>query len=288
MSAETVSPPESEMELGRRLVRIERNRILFEQLQIGIVAVVLVILLFLALLQMKFDPSKIATHFAYVFEGAWTTIYVSLISIAIASVFALIGALGRLSKNAIFSGAAALYVSVVRGTPLLVQIFLIYFGLPRLREPLTAVLHVPPDVAKALLVLPAIPVGILALSFNYGAYMTEIFRAGIQSISHGQREAAQAIGMSPWQTTWRIVLPQAFRVILPDVGNQFIAMQKDSSLIYFIGVAEILWRTDRIARTDGSYIEMYLLAALLYWTLTIISSWGQRWLENRMAHAYER
>lgn len=286
MSADSVPSPEAELAAGRRLVAIERRQRLMEQLRIGLVAVALVVLVGLVLLQLRLDLGKAAAHFDFVLIGAATTIYVSLLSIVFASILALLGALGRLSNNPIANGAASLYVSIVRGTPLLVQLYLIYLGLPRLRAPLVA-LGVPADIAQ-LLVLPEIPTGILALSFNYGAYMTEIFRAGIQSIGHGQREAAQAIGMSPWQIMRRIILPQAIRVILPDVGNQFIAMQKDSSLVSVFGVWEITYRANRIAKTDSSYLEMFLVAALMYWLMTIISSWGQQWLENQMGHAYER
>ncbi len=118
--------------------------------------------------------------------------------------------------------------------------------------------------------------------------MTEIFRAGIQSIAFGQREAALSIGMTPWQTMRRIILPQAVRIIIPDIGNQFIAMQKDSALVSVMGIWEITYRANRLARKDSRFMEMFLLAAALYWILTIISSWLENRLERRLAHAYER
>jgi polar amino acid transport system permease protein len=118
--------------------------------------------------------------------------------------------------------------------------------------------------------------------------MTEIFRAGIQSIGYGQREAALALGMTRWQMLRRIILPQAIRIIIPDIGNQFIAMQKDSTLISVMGVWEITFRASRFARRDSKFMEMFLLAAALYWVLTIISTWLQSRLERRMEHAYER
>ena len=118
--------------------------------------------------------------------------------------------------------------------------------------------------------------------------MSEIFRAGIQSISHGQREAAEAIGMSGSQTFRRIILPQAVRIIIPDIGNQFIAMQKDSSLVSLMGVWEITYRANRFARIDTKFMEMFVLAAFMYWVLTIISSWLESLLEKRLQHAYER
>jgi polar amino acid transport system permease protein len=220
-----------------------------------------------------------------VLQGALTTIGISVVSILIATILALLGALGRLSNNSIASGVAGFYVSIVRGTPLLIQIYLIYLGLPQVGRTLESYGM---TQLGDLFILSAIQSGVLALSLNYGAYMTEIFRAGIQSIGHGQREAAEAIGMSRWQTLRRIVLPQAVRIIIPDIGNQFIAMQKDSALVSVMGIWEITYRANRFARKDSKFMEMFLLAAALYWILTIISSWLEGRLEKRMAHAYER
>jgi polar amino acid transport system permease protein len=139
-----------------------------------------------------------------------------------------------------------------------------------------------------LFILSAIQSGILALSLNYGAYMTEIFRVGIQSISGGQREAAESIGMNRVQILRRITLPQAVRVIIPDIANQFIFMQKDSALVSFMGIWEMTYRANRFARQDSKFMEMFVIAAILYWLLTIVSSWFEGLLEKRMRHAYER
>jgi polar amino acid transport system permease protein len=200
-------------------------------------------------------------------------------------VLALLGALGRLSRNAIAQGISGFYVSLVRGTPLLIQIYLIYLGLPQIGKTLVSFGFT--GVGR-LFILSAIQSGILALSLNYGAYMTEIFRAGMQSIGHGQQEAAASIGMSNWQMLRRIILPQAVRIIIPDIGNQFIAMQKDSALVSIMGIWEITYRANRLGRVDSKFMEMFLVAALFYWILTIISSWLEGRLEKRLAHAYER
>jgi polar amino acid transport system permease protein len=237
------------------------------------------------LLLLRIEPSYILAHYNIILQGAGTTLGVSLASIAIATVLALLGSIARLSTNSIAQGVAGFYVSLVRGTPLLIQIFIIYLGLPQIGQQLSALGF--PAIGR-LFILDAIPAGILALSLNYGAYMTEIFRAGLQSIGHGQREAAIALGMTPSQVMRRVILPQAIRIIIPDVGNQFIAMQKDSALVSVMGVWEITYLANRYARRDSKYMEMFLVAAAAYWILTIISSWLQSRLEKRMAQAYER
>jgi polar amino acid transport system permease protein len=274
-----------DLPMGLQLLAHERRERLLQMGRVYLVWIVLIALLATVLLLLRADPQYIAEHYGFVAEGVGVTIGISLASIAIASVLALFGALGRLSNNPIAQGISGLYVSFIRGTPLLIQIFLVYHALPQLGSQLRALGY--PQLG-GLLTLDAIPSGILALSVNYGAYMTEIFRAGIQSIAHGQSEAAEAIGMTRWQMLRRIILPQAVRIIIPDIGNQFIAMQKDSALVYVMGVWEITYRASRFARRDTMFLEMYLVAAALYWLLTIVSSWLEARLERRLAHAYER
>lgn len=271
--------------MGLELLAHHRRDRLIQVARVGLVWMALIAFLAVTLLQLDFDPSYVAEHYGFVLEGVYTTVGVSLASIAIATILALMGALGRLSSNALAQGISGFYVSLVRGTPLLIQIYLIYLGLPQIGNQLNRFgLYEIGD----LFTLTAIQSGILALSLNYGAYMTEIFRAGIQSISHGQREAAESIGMTSWQTMRRIILPQAVRVIIPDIGNQFIAMQKDSALVSIMGVWEITFRANRFARRESKFMEMFLLAAALYWFLTIVSSWLESRLERRLSHAYER
>jgi polar amino acid transport system permease protein len=174
--------------------------------------------------------------------------------------------MGRLSRNAFVNGVASLYVSLVRGTPLIVQIYFIYLALPQVG-----------------IVLPAIPAGIIALSFNYGAYMTEVFRAGIQAIPRGQREAAQALGLPERAVMRRIVLPQAFRIVIPAIGNDFVAMLKDSSLVSILAVEELLFRSQLVGRQNFRSLEALIIAAAIYWVLTILFSYVQQRLERRMA-----
>lgn len=204
----------------------------------------------------------------YILGGIWITILVSVLSIGLATVLAILGALGRLSANPVIFAVATLYVSLVRGTPLLVQIIFAYYALP-----------------QAGIVLDPIPTGIIALGFNYGAYMTEIFRAGIQAVPRGQTEAAGALGMRESHTFRRIVLPQAIRIVIPAIGNEFIAMIKDSSLVSIITVQELLWRAQNIGRAEFQTIPAVLMAALAYWILTLIFTFFQARLERRLARS---
>ena len=212
------------------------------------------------------DIAWIAEWAPLILSGAGITIVVCVASIVLATVLAILGALGRLSSNPIPYAVASLYVSLVRGTPLIVQLYFIFFSLPFLG-----------------IILPAIPAGIIALGFNYGAYMTEIFRAGIQAVARGQGEAAQALGMSERLAFRRIVMPQAVRIVTPAIGNEFIAMIKDSALVSLIGVQEVLWRAETSGRPALNTTEAFIIAALVYWALTIVFSFFQGRLEKRFA-----
>ena len=228
----------------------------------------------------RFDPSFLlgpadrggtTPAWVYILAAVPLTLFISVASIAIAIVLALAGALGRLSKNALVYATASLYVSIVRGTSLIVQIIFVYLALPQ--------------VIPAAADVPVLYLGILALAFNYGAYMTEIFRAGIQAVPRGQTEAAQALGMPEQKLFRRIVLPQAVRIVTPAIGNEFIAMLKDSALVSTISVHETLWLAQRFGRRDFEPITAFLIAALVYWALTIVFSLFQERLERRMARS---
>jgi polar amino acid transport system permease protein len=279
------SAPDPALQMGVDLAAYERHQRIVYLIQVSLVWLGLVMLMTLVLSFLNVDPLYAIDKAAFVLRGAGVTIAVSLVSILFAAILALFGALGRLSKNPIAQGVSGFYVSLVRGTPLLIQIYLIYLALPQIGRQLQ--LYGFSGLGQ-MFTLTALQSGILALSLNYGAYMTEIFRAGIQSIPYGQREASMAMGMTRWQMMRRVILPQAIRIIIPDIGNQFIAMQKDSSLVSVMGIWEITYRANRLARQESKFMEMFLLAALMYWILTIISSWLQGRLEKRMEQAYER
>lgn len=230
--------------------------------------VVLIIGLIVLLSSRKrgFDGEFVQEWAGFILTGAGTTVFVSAIAITFATLLAVLGAFGRMSKNPIVAGVASLYVSLVRGTPLLVQILFAYLAL-----------------AEVGLVLPVLAAGTGALAFNYGAYLTEIFRAGIIAVPRGQREAAQALGMPERLLMRRIVLPQAFRIVVPAIGNDFIAMLKDSALVSVIAVPELLWKSQAAGRPNVRIFEALTFAALVYWMLTIIFSFFQERLERRLA-----
>src|SRR5215211_7255268 len=236
------------------------------------------ILIFVALAVLfaafRFDTAFMLQWLPFILASVPLTILLSV-------PLALLGALGRLSRNPVFNGISGFYVSFIRGTPLIVQIFFIYLGLPQLAQ-------YAPGPLQNLFLLGIITSGVLALGINYGAYLAEIFRAGIQSVGHGQVEAAQALGMTRAQTMRRIVLPQAIRVIIPPTGNEFIAMIKDSALVGIVGTQELFFRASKIGRQYFQNLETLVVAALIYWALTSIFSYFQGRLERRLSKGYVR
>ena len=255
--------------LGETILSAERRRATYWRAEFLVMwAVILAGLVGFVLFTVKLDANFLTKVIPFIVGGAGITLFVSFVSIALAIVLAGLGALGRLSRNPIANGVASFYVSLVRGTPLLLQILFIYLALP-----------------QAGIVLPELGCGIIALGFNYGAYMTEIFRAGIQAVPGGQMEAAESLGMSGRTTFIRIIAPQAFRIVTPAIGNDFIAMLKDSSLVSVIGVQELLWKAQVAGRPTFQSMQTLLVAALVYWVMTLIFSYFQGRLERRMATA---
>jgi polar amino acid transport system permease protein len=215
----------------------------------------------------KLDVPFMAANLPFIAGGISATIGISILSIILATILALLAALGRLSTLPPIYSASTFYVSLIRGTPLFLQIFFFFLALPQLG-----------------IILPGLWAGVLALGLNYGAYMSEIFRAGLSSVGKGQREAASAIGMTPRQTMQRVVLPQALRFALPPTGNEFIAMTKDSALVSATGfVHELMWRATEVGRAHFRNLETLIIAAVFYWIMTLILSFFQGLLENRLA-----
>lgn len=213
------------------------------------------------------DRNFISQNFRFIAGGLYWTLRVSLLSIGLATILALLAALGRLSPYPPIFALSTFYVSLIRGTPLYLQILFFFLALPQLDIRLSG------EVA-----------GVLALGLNYGAYMSEIFRAGLSSVGKGQREAAAAIGMTPGQTMRRIVLPQALRFAIPPTGNEFIAMTKDSALVATTGfVHELMWNAQKVGRAQFRNLEALVIAAIFYWIMTIILSYVQSRIEARLA-----
>ncbi len=255
--------------------------------KVAIVWAAIFAMIVVVLLLFDLNTAFIKENFWFVFGGLQWTLLLACGAIILAIVLALLGALGRISKNPVAYGVSGFYTSFFRGTPLIVQLFLIYLALPQIGGNLGRLSLV------NILTLTPFQAGILGLGLNYGAYMTEIFRAGIQSVGHGQGEAADALGMSYAQRMRRVVLPQAGRVIIPPTGNEFIAMMKDTALVGFLGSevarAEI-FRRAQMAYTSvlTARLESLLIAAALYWGLTAIFTYFQRRLERRVGRGYER
>lgn len=197
--------------------------------------------------------------------GAGVTIEITAFSVAIGFFIGLFVGIARISQFKILQIMAAVYADCIRGTPLLVQIFLIYFALP-----MAIGQRVEPFIAA-----------VAACGINSGAYVSEIFRAGIQAIDVGQMEAGRSLGLTWWQTMRLIILPQAFKNILPPLGNEFIAMLKDSSLVSVIGFEELTRRGQLIiAQTYGSF-EIWMTVAVLYLIMTMAISRIVAFLEKR-------
>lgn len=206
------------------------------------------------------------SSFGPLITGAVTgTIPLTLASFAFGLVLALVVALMRLSPNWLLSGIGRFYVSVIRGTPLLVQLFVIFFGLPSIGVR-----------------LDPWPSAIIAFSLNVGGYAAEIIRAAILSVPKGQWEAGNTIGMSRPQTLVRIILPQAARVSVPPLSNTFISLVKDTSLASLILVTELFRNAQQIAAFSQEFMALYLQAALVYWVICLVLSTAQSAVERRL------
>ena len=212
------------------------------------------------------DWELIASSLGPLLRGAlFGTIPLALASFALGLALALVVALMRLSKVRAVSGIARAYVSVIRGTPLLVQLFVIFYGLPSIGVS-----------------LDPWPSAIIAFSANVGGYAAEVIRAAIQSVPKGQWEAAHMIGMSNRLALRRIILPQAARVSVPPLSNTFISLVKDTSLASLILVTELFREAQQIAAGTGEFMTLYVEAAVIYWVICLFLSSGQSVLERRL------
>ena len=212
------------------------------------------------------DWQLIADSFWPLLRGGLTgTIPLALASFGIGLVLALVVALLRLSSNRVLSWVGRAYVSLIRGTPLLVQLFVIFYGMP----------------AVGVRIDPW-PSAIIAFSMNVGGYAAEVVRAAILSVPKGQWEAGWTVGMSPARSLRRIILPQAARVSVPPLSNTFISLVKDTSLASLILVTEMFRRAQEIAAFSNEFMTVYLEAAIIYWLFCTVLATGQDALEKRL------
>ena len=216
-----------------------------------------------------FLPDPFWDLLQFISDGILVTFQVTILSITISVAIGMFTGLGRLSKNRGINLLASTYVEVIRGIPLLVQLFFIYYGMGK------------------FLGVGGIPAAVIAMSFCYGAYMGEVFRAGISAVPKGQTEAARSLGFNDKQTMWMVVMPQAWRTILPPIGNEFIAMLKDTSLVSILAVSDILRRGSEYAGVNFNYFETYALVALVYLIITLLLSKAVSLMEIRLNY-YDR
>ncbi|WP_139993283.1 MULTISPECIES: amino acid ABC transporter permease [Paenibacillus] len=198
-------------------------------------------------------------------RGAWVTLELSFFGVALGTILGILFALMRISRWWPVKFLASAYIEIIRGTPMLVQIFIIHYGLTGFG------INLPPFIS-----------GVVALTINSSAYMAEVFRAGIEAIDRGQTEAARSLGLSRWMALRYIVLPQAFRNMLPAIGNEFIIIIKDSSLISVIGIAELMYNARTVQSITFSPMEPLLVACALYFVMTFTLSRLLAVLERRL------
>lgn len=205
----------------------------------------------------------------FLLKGAYYTLLITMVSMFFGFILALIVAFARLKGNLVVRNIAIFYVSVFRGTPILVQIFIIYYGLP--------------DYGIRLGPLTA---AFLSLSLNIGAYLSETFRGAILSVSKGQTEAAMSLGFTPWQTTYKVVLPQAARVAIPPMGNTFIGMLKETSLVSIVTVTELLRTAQLLIAQYYIAMPFYIAIAVMYWLMSMLFSHLLTRVEKKLSKAY--
>lgn len=197
-------------------------------------------------------------------KAALVTLKITAIAIVLGTVFGIIFALMKISRSKILQTIANFYITLIRGTPLIVQIMFLYYGI------------------TSIIVLSNFWAGAIALGVHNGAYIAEIFRGAIQGVDKGQREASLALGMNRTETMRRIIFPQALRRAIPPLGNQFIITLKDSSLVYVIGVTELFGLANREAASSFQPFETFLVVGLYYLVLVLIFTALLKWYENRL------
>lgn len=215
---------------------------------------------------MDFDWSYTVTAMPILLNGLEYTISIAVFGITLGFILGVLGGLSRCSHNKILYHVAGIYISIIRGTPLMVQAIYLYFAIPVMLD----------------FNLPVLPAGILAIGLNSGAYIAEIVRGAIQSVDFGQYEAGTCLGLSKFQIYWGIVFPQAFRVMLPSLGNQFIISLKDTSILTVIGATEMTHQAMKAVSASFKTVEVYTALALMYLVLCTLLSMILKRVEGNM------
>lgn len=240
----------------------------------GLVGVVVALILILNFA----SPDPYNRILVFLKEGIWVTVKITVVSFLLVMVLGLAVGLARLSKNTIIRGIATVYVEVIRGIPMMVQIIFWYFASPAIIQELGASLN---SAALANYRPDGTTMAIFGLTFGYAAYMSEVYRAGIQSISRGQMEAARSLGMTYFQAMRYVILPQAIRVILPPVGNEFITLLKDTALVSAVAVPDMTRRGREFQASTFIIIETWVMVALVYLVMTLLATRLVSWVEKR-------
>jgi polar amino acid transport system permease protein len=245
--------------------------------------ILVAIVIGLIILLVTVSPDPYQRLLVFVRDGIWRTIYLTAISFLLVLIFGLFVGLARLSNVKIINGIATIYVEIIRGIPMMVQIIYWYFAAPAIIQTLGKSWSI---TAMAGFRPNGIVMAIFGLTFGYSAYMSEVYRAGIQSISKGQMEAARSLGMTYFQAMRHVILPQAVRVILPPVGNEFITLLKDTALVSAVAIPDLTRRGREFTAANFNPIETYTMIALIYLIMTLLATRAVSWLEKRSK--YER
>lgn len=267
------APKGAKADLTKKLAMIEDALPLWRRLDqwwllfLGVVAITVLLMV------QKPDPYRRIVVF--LLDGVRVTLSITVVSFLLILVAGLIGGLGRVSKNRLVNGIASLYVELIRGIPLLVQLMFIYYASPIILQDIgERLIGISPGLADRLINIQLNPyiAAVAGLAICYGAYVSEIFRAGIEAIPKGQMEAARSLGMNYFQSMRFVILPQAVRIILPPVGNEFVALLKDSSLVSVVAVADMTRRGREFMSKTFMPLETWLMVALLYLIMTLFFS----------------
>ena len=222
-----------------------------------------------------FNFSFLPKYASFFLQGVEYTLLLSVVSVALAVIPALLLAIMRLSRSGIIRGISGAYIAVFRSTPLMVQLYIIFYGL-------FSVIRIPSVTIMGFIDISRFIPGVVALSLNSSAYVAEIFRAGILAVDSGQMEAARSLGLSKWKGLKLVVLPQAIKNVLPALANELVTMVKESSICSVLGMTELIWGAKTVATTTYKTLSPYVLAAIVYFAINFPASKIIEAIERRM------